>query len=83
MDLRQRLLEKEAQAASNREKEKKRLLEKIARQEEHARLVLERKRAIGSRQAAGFRSSKNIAEATDSGYSSRSGSGRTVGETIV
>ncbi|KAJ3245484.1 hypothetical protein HK104_007955, partial [Borealophlyctis nickersoniae] len=45
--LKQRLLEKDAQAAQNRAKELSKLQAKLARQEERAKRVLERKRAMG------------------------------------
>ncbi|KAJ3412819.1 hypothetical protein HDV05_000225 [Chytridiales sp. JEL 0842] len=45
--LKKRLLEKEAQAAKNRLREIEKLQSKLAKQEEHARQVLERKRAMG------------------------------------
>lgn len=44
--LRKRLLEKEAQVAANRAKEIEKMQAKLARQEEHARRVQERKRAM-------------------------------------
>lgn len=46
--LKQRLLEKITQADINRQKEMEKLSQKLAKQEEHARRVLERKRQLGS-----------------------------------
>ncbi|KAI8855323.1 hypothetical protein BC829DRAFT_378595 [Chytridium lagenaria] len=45
--LKQRLIEKEAAASENRAREISRMQSKLARQDEHARRVLQRKRALG------------------------------------
>ena len=45
--LKQKLLEKEAQAAQNRAREIEKLQSKLARQDEHAKRVQQRKRALG------------------------------------
>lgn len=46
-ELKNRLLEKETAAHQNREKEMRKLQKKLALQEEHARTVLDRKKALG------------------------------------
>ncbi|KAJ3384091.1 hypothetical protein HDU92_003771 [Lobulomyces angularis] len=72
--LKKKLLEKEAQAAKNRQKEIEKLQAKLARQEQHAKLIRERKKllktsgndvpneeeTVEKRGGAGFRSSKTI-----------------------
>jgi hypothetical protein len=88
--LRQRLQDKEAQVARNRLKELNKVKAKVELQQRHARMVVERKRALaesstgqqiggGLKQAAGFRSSKGVDD-TDSGLGgfSRGGSGSSV-----
>lgn len=47
LQLKQRLLEKEAQTAQNRAREREKLQAKLAKQEKHMRLVQERKKALG------------------------------------
>ncbi|KAJ3387824.1 hypothetical protein HDU92_001776 [Lobulomyces angularis] len=46
LELRKKLLEKEAQAAKNRQKEIEKLQSKLARQEQHAKLIRERKKLL-------------------------------------
>lgn len=80
--LKMRLHEREVAAQQNREKEITKLQLKLARQEEHARKVLERKRAMGGedgelRLSYGGEDGKGLAELADEAESRQNSSSTT------
>jgi hypothetical protein len=83
------LQEKEAQVAKNRVEKLDKIKLKLEHKQRHARMVVERKKALASSEApqysglktaAGFRSKVGIVDETDSGVGgfSRGGSGNSI-----